>query len=117
MRNHDYWVYIITNKNHSTLYIGMTNDLERRVGEHKTGGMPGFARDYHLTELMWCEHFREVRDAIACEKRLKGWRRSKKVALIQENNPRWMDLAAEWFTGQHSEEIVRDSSLRGLRSE
>lgn len=119
MRDHDYWVYFLTNKHHSTLYIGVTNDLERRMAEHKSGEFPGFTQRYQLNRLMWCERFREVRDAIACEKRLKGWLRAKKDALIAKHNPAWRDLSADWEQqptidrGWASmEEMVRDSSLR-----
>ena len=97
MRDHDYWVYIVTNKTGSTLYFGMTNDLKRRVQEHRGGRVTGFTQRYALHRLVWHEHFREVRDAIACEKRLKGWLRARKVALIAEKNPRWVDLSEEWF--------------------
>ncbi len=95
MRSHDYWVYILTNKNCSTLYIGVTNDLERRVAEHKLGEVPGFTQRYQLKRLVWCEHFRDIDEAIAKEKKLKGWLRSKKNALIEKANPRWFDLSDE----------------------
>ena len=119
MRDHDYRVYILTNKHRTTLYIGMTNDLERRMWEHRCGGGQSFAKRYHLNRLVWFEHFREVNDAIACEKMLKGWLRRRKVALIEEMNPNWMDLSADWE--EHlkpndwpwdTEEMFRDSSLR-----
>ena len=97
MRDHDYWVYIVTNKTGSTLYIGMTNDLKRRVQEHRGGKVKGFTQRYLLARLVWFEHFRDVRDAIACETKLKGWLRAKKVALIAEKNSRWVDLSEEWF--------------------
>ena len=97
MRNHDYWVYIVTNKGGTTLYIGMTNDLERRMSEHRAGEVKGFTQRYRLNRLVWCEHFREVDAAIACEKKLKGWLRARKVALIAEKNPRWVDLSADWL--------------------
>ena len=70
MRNHDYWVYIVTNKGGTTLYIGMTNDLERRMSEHRAGEVKGFTQRYRLNRLVGCEHFREVDAAIACEKKL-----------------------------------------------
>ena len=76
MRSHDYWVYILTNKHCSTLYVGVTNDLERRVAEHKWGEVPGFTQRYQLKCLVWLEHFRDVNEAIACEKKLKGRLRS-----------------------------------------
>ncbi len=118
MRNDDYYVYIITNKQNRTLYIGMTNGLERRMSEHKRGEIEGFSQRYRLTRLVWFEHFRDVDAAIAREKKLKGWLRSKKVALIEKTNPRWSDLSANW--GQQPriddrerwvEEMVRDSSF------
>src|SRR5262245_42649925 len=75
MRNHDYWVYILTNKHWTTLYIGITNNITRRLHQHRYGEVDGFAKRYHLTRLVWLEHFLNVNDAIACEKKLKGWRR------------------------------------------
>jgi putative endonuclease len=96
MREHDYWVYILTNKHGTTLYIGITNDIVRRLYQHRYGEVDGFAKRYHLTRLVWIQHFRDVNDAIACEKRLKGWRRSRKNALIERTNPRWLDLSEDW---------------------
>jgi putative endonuclease len=72
MRDHDYWVYILTNKHCTTLYIGITNNITRRLYQHRFGELDGFAKRYHLTRLVWVEHFRNVNDAIACEKKLKG---------------------------------------------
>jgi putative endonuclease len=119
MRDHDYWVYILTNKHRTTLYIGMTNSLELRLWQHRWGDTNGFTKRYHLNRLVWFEHFREVTDAIACEKRLKGWRRDRKIVLIEETNPHWLDLSADWEEdppligrGSEAEEMVRDSSLR-----
>jgi len=97
----------MTNKNHSTLYTGMTNDLERRVVEHIQGKMKGFASRYHLNRLVRFESYRDVNDAIAQEKTIKGWLRSKKLDLINSMNPDWKDLAADWFQNAGS----RDSSL------
>ena len=101
-------MYSITNKNHSTLYTGVTNDLKRRVVEHIQGEMKGFASRYHLNRLVWFESYRDVNDAIAREKTIKGWLRSKKLDLINSMNPDWKDLAADWFQNATS----RDSSLR-----
>jgi putative endonuclease len=95
------------NKNHSTLYTGMTSDLERCVVEHIQGEMKGFASRYHLNRLVWFESYRDVNDAIAREKTIKGWLRSKKLDLINSMNPDWKDLAADWFQNAGS----RDSSL------
>jgi putative endonuclease len=117
MRDHNYYVYIVTNKHCTTLYIGMTNDLGRRIIEDKNGEIAGFTQRYQLNRLVWFEHFRDVTAAIACEKKLKGWRRSKKIALIEKQNPRWFDLSANWEqepridNGWPSvEEMLRDSS-------
>ena len=119
MRDHNYYVYIVTNKHRTTLYIGMTNDLGRRIVEHKNGEIAGFTQRYQLNRLVWFEYFSDVTAAITREKELKGWRRSKKLALIEKENPRWFDLSADW--GQQPrlddgwpsvEEMVRDSSLR-----
>ena len=118
MRDHNYYVYIVTNKHRSTLYIGVTNDLGRRVAEHKRGEVPGFTRRYQLNRLVWFEHFRDINNAIADEKKLKGWLRTKKNTIIEKNNPRWFDLSADWEqqpridTGWPSmEEMVRDPSF------
>lgn len=88
-----YYVYIMTNRK-KTLYIGMTGDLERRVREHKGKSTRSFARRYDITRLVWFEEFYSAEQAIAAEKRLKGWLRSKKIELIEQRNPAWDDLAA-----------------------
>jgi putative endonuclease len=96
--DHDYWVYIVSNNTRSTLYIGVTNDLCARVWQHRSDERPSsFAQRYQCGHLIYCEHHRDIRDAIAREKQLKGWRRSKKNALISKDNPRWDDLAADWY--------------------
>ena len=100
------FVYILTNKNRSTLYIGVTNDLARRVWEHREKAVPGFSADYSLAVLLYYEVFPDALSAIAREKQLKGWRREKKVGLIERVNPRWRDLGAEL----EQEEIVRGPS-------
>ena len=90
-----YWVYILTNRS-GTLYIGVTNDLSRRVAEHKAGIHPeGFTTRYILDRLIYLEEYPSIRDALAREKQLKHWRRAKKVALINATNPDWHDLAAD----------------------
>ena len=91
-----YYVYIMTNRNR-TLYIGMTNNLERRVHEHKHGLFPGFTSKYKMTQLVYYEVGDDVRAAIAREKELKGWLRAKKRALIEAMNPEWEDLSAGWY--------------------
>jgi putative endonuclease len=92
-RDYNFWVYIVTNTNHSVLYIGMTNDLARRVSEHRSGEIVGFTSIYHCRRLLYYEHYGHVQDAIARETQLKKWSRSKKVGLIATMNPRWDDLA------------------------
>ena len=96
MRDHDYWVYILTNKRSTALYIGITNTIVRWLSQHRCGDADGFTKRYHLNRLVWLEHFRNVNDAIACEKKLKGWRRSRKIALIEKTNPCWLDLSDDW---------------------
>ncbi len=78
------------------LYIGVTNDLERRVSEHKSKTIPGFTSDYNVTKLVYFESFSNIRDAIAREKQWKSWRRSKKVALLEATNPEWRDLSEDF---------------------
>jgi putative endonuclease len=90
----DCFVYIITNKNRSTLYIGVTNDLARRISEHRSKEVKGFSADYSLSILLYHETHPDARSAIAREKQLKRWRREKKIALIERVNPRWIDLTA-----------------------
>ena len=97
-----YYVYIMTN-GVRTLYVGVTNDLMRRVYEHKQKLVPGFTRKYNLTWLAYYEETSDIWSAIGREKQIKGWRRSKKVELIESMNPRWKDLALEWFEGARSE--------------
>ena len=80
-----------------TIYIGVTSNIEQRIHEHKMKLIPGFTQRYNVTRLVYLEEFADVRDAIAREKQLKGWLRSRKAALIQEKNPKWDDLAANWF--------------------
>jgi putative endonuclease len=92
-----YWVYIITNQRNGTLYVGVTNSLERRVWQHKTKAIEGFSKRYGLNRLVYFEQFRDVNNAIAWEKSVKGLLRSKKLALIERVNPQWRDLGAGWY--------------------
>ena len=91
-----YYVYIMTNRKHN-VYIGITNDLVRRVYEHRNKLAEGHTEKYNLTMLVYYESTSDVNAAIAREKQLKGWRRSKKDALIATMNPQWVDLSQEWF--------------------
>lgn len=92
-----YYVYVMSNISR-TLYIGITADLERRVWQHRQKATTGFTRDYNVTMLVYVETFSNPTDAIAREKQLKNWRRAKKVALVERENPTWQDLAATWFS-------------------
>jgi putative endonuclease len=119
--NKQYYVYIMTNYAH-TLYTGVTNDLERRVYEHKMKLVPGFTSRYGLTSLVYYEVTGDVESAIIREKQIKGWLRSKKVALVESVNPEWKDLSADWLDchseGAHSLRSVstprpKNPSLQG----
>jgi putative endonuclease len=90
-----YYLYIMTNDSR-TLYAGVTNNLERRVFEHKNHLVEGFTSKYKITKLVYFEETGDVTAAIAREKQIKGWLRRKKVALIESVNPEWQDLSAEW---------------------
>jgi putative endonuclease len=93
MRN--YCVYMLSNKSR-VLYVGVTNHLERRIYEHKNKLINGFTEKYNVTRLVYYEATSDVRSAIAREKELKGWRRDKKIALIEQANPSWEDLSLLW---------------------
>jgi putative endonuclease len=90
-----YCIYILASRSR-VLYTGVTNDLARRVHEHKRGLVSGFTRKYRITRLVYFEEFADIRDAIAREKEIKGWKRSRKIGLIQGRNPTWEDLAESW---------------------
>ncbi len=94
MREYDFYVYIMASSS-GTLYIGVTNNLFRRVMEHKRGEMKGFSKKYGCTKLVYFEHYTDVEAAISREKQLKGWSRAKKEALIKKMNPHWNDLTEE----------------------
>ena len=93
---HQYYVYIMASRGR-TLYVGVTNDLERRVFEHKEGLTASFTAKYNISKLVYFEDTNDVRSAIEREKQLKGWRRSKKVALVESANPEWKDLSLRWY--------------------
>jgi putative endonuclease len=92
-----YYVYIMSSRTR-TLYTGVTNNLERRVHEHKNKLLSGFTSRYNLTWLVYFAETNDVREAIAREKQIKGWTRARKVALIEQMNPEWEDLSAIWYT-------------------
>jgi putative endonuclease len=89
---HSYFVYMMTNWNNTVLYIGVTNDMERRRNEHFYKLIPGFTNKYNLTKLVYFEETSDIESAILREKQLKGWKRDKKAALIESVNPNWDDL-------------------------
>ena len=94
-RVHRYFVYIMSSQTR-VLYIGATNDLERRVDEHKRGAVPGFSSKYRTRSLVFWEDTGDVREALEREHSLKAKTRAKKIALIEASNPEWNDLSAEW---------------------
>ena len=91
-----YCVYILASRSR-TLYTGVTNNLIRRVWQHRWGSVPGFTTMYRIHRLVYYEPFRDVRQAIARESEIKKWRREKKVTLIEARNPTWEDLAVGWL--------------------
>lgn len=92
MSQDEYWVYILTNRGDTVLYVGVTNDLRRHVGEHRRGDVEGFSQKYNLRKLVYAERFQRPEDAILREKRLKKWKREWKDELIEEENPEFDDL-------------------------
>jgi putative endonuclease len=92
----EYYVYIITNKSR-TLYTGVTNNLMRRIPEHKNKLVPGFTSKYNIKILVYYESTPSIQVALQHEKQIKGWLRAKKIALIESMNPQWKDLSEEWF--------------------
>ncbi len=124
----DLFVYMMTNRSRVVLYTGVTNDLERRVWEHKNKASWGFTNRNNVDRLVYYELYPSAQDAIAREKEIKGWRREKKNALVETLNPRWNDLANSLFQRpvpsaggerSHALEMNAPSGLRGssLRSE
>jgi putative endonuclease len=91
-----YYVYILTSKT-GTLYVGVTNDLQRRIYEHKHGLIKGFTKRYVVNRLVYYEETPEVNEAITREKEIKKWRRSRKINLIKSMNSQWKDLSDGWF--------------------
>jgi len=93
---HQYFVYILSSKYNGTLYVGITNNLQRRINEHKAGLIKGFTKKYNVNRLMYFETFQNVSEAIKREKNIKKWKRSWKIELIESNNKNWVDLAKDW---------------------
>ena len=91
-----YYVYLLTNKLNTVLYAGITNNLERRLYEHKNELADSFTKRYHIHKLVYYEVTTDVKAAIEREKQIKSWSRAKKNALVNEMNPKWKDLSLEW---------------------
>ena len=96
-RKRTYYVYMLASRPNGTLYIGVTNNLARRVAEHRRGAVEGFAKRYGVHRLVHFEETNDVATAIEQEKRIKGWSRARKIVLIKAKNPAWEDLAEGWF--------------------
>ena len=94
---HQYYVYILASKIRGTLYIGITNNLQKRVYDHKQGIKKGFTEKYGVHKLMYFETFQVVSEAIKREKNLKKWKRDWKIKLIEEENKKWLDLSKDWY--------------------
>ena len=90
-----YYVYILTSKTNTTMYVGVTNDINRRLYEHKNGLLDGFTKKYNVHKLVYLEETDSIDDAIAREKQIKGWKRDKKNQLVETVNPEWKDLSEE----------------------
>ena len=106
----EYYVYILSNPTR-TLYVGVTNDLVRRVYQHRHRRVEGFTKKYYLGWLVYFEQTGDIREAIMREKQVKAWRREKKVKLIESLNPRWKDLSAGWYEdSEQALEIPRGTS-------
>lgn len=97
MKAHHYFVYIVTNASNNVLYIGVTNNLENRILQHKEKVNRGFSAKYQCCKLVYYDEFQWVQDAIAREKQLKAGSRKKKIDLIVANNPEWLDLSFGWY--------------------
>jgi putative endonuclease len=112
MHNNQYYVYIMTNIT-GMLYVGITNNIERRVFEHKAKLISGFTKRYNINKLVYFETTVDVEAAIEREKQIKGWLRRKKVVLINSANPEWKDLSLEWYD---TDVILREHNDRRISS-
>ena len=93
----NYYVYLLTNWNNKVMYVGVTNNLERRMYEHKHKLVEGFTQKYNIDKLVYFEETRDVHAALAREKEIKKWRREKKNALVLKDNTEWSDLSEGWL--------------------
>ncbi|HEX4045864.1 MAG TPA: GIY-YIG nuclease family protein [Gammaproteobacteria bacterium] len=101
MRDHNYYVYILTRERNSVFYVGVTNDLIRRVYEHRNGMVAGFTKKYNVKMLVYYEHFQDITEAISREKVIKKWKRQYKMNIIEGVNPNWKDLYDELIGGNN----------------
>ncbi len=97
MNVHQYFVYMLTNAWRNVIYTGVTNSLETRIWQHKNGAVDGFTKKYNCHSLVYYEIHEQISQAIEREKQIKGWSRAKKDALVASLNPKWEDLAAQWY--------------------
>ncbi|MBX9841354.1 MAG: GIY-YIG nuclease family protein [Xanthobacteraceae bacterium] len=91
----EFYVYILASRYRGTMYVGITNDLSRRMGEHKSGAVPGFTKRYQVNRLVYCEPYASIDEARTREHTLKRWHRDWKFKLIEANNPDWRDLTPD----------------------
>jgi len=110
----NYYVYILASKRNGTLYIGVTNDLERRVAEHKQGVHDGFTKEYGIRSLVYLEWFPDIRDAITREKQLKKWNRQWKLQLIEKENPEWIDLSTVGYSARNLDSRIRGNDIHSI---
>ena len=96
MKDYNYYVYILTNFNNKVMYIGVTNNLERRLYEHKNGIFEGFTKKYNVKKLVYFEETNNIIEAIQREKELKKWRKEKKNLLVEMQNKEWKDISDNW---------------------
>ena len=109
MKDHCYYVYLLTNKGNQLIYTGVTNDLERRMFEHQTKYNKGFTAKYNCNKLVYYEEFQWIDEAIHREKQIKGGSRQKKIDLINAFNADWNDLSADWFADDEIASVVPPS--------
>ena len=112
----DYYVYILTNRS-GTLYVGVTNDLMRRVKEHRDGAAESFTKQYRINRLVYFESGSDVEGALNREKQIKGWLRKRKIELIESLNPHWKDLSEGWYAADDTTATPRGQILRSAQND
>lgn len=111
------YVYIVANKHRTVLYIGVTNDVERRICEHKAGVGSSFSSKFKCTDLLYHQQYMTMIEAIEAEKQMKKWKRDWKIILIKQDNPDMIDLAADWFTEEQLKAAVEEYKRRKQEKE